>query len=59
MDSALDGRCFQMGIDRLVDPDQLSMALQIVDALLQTVITHTQWSTVGVRGGRIVPDFWV
>jgi hypothetical protein len=55
MDSTMDGRGFQMGFDGLVDPDQLSMTLQIVDALFQAGITHEVMPTVGVRGVRGSP----
>jgi len=47
----MDGRGFQMGLDRPVDGDQSSLASQIVDALFQTLITHEKMPTVEVRRG--------
>ena len=39
-DAAVDGGRFQVGINRLLDANQLAASLQVIDALSQVPISH-------------------
>jgi hypothetical protein len=45
----MDGRSFQMSIDRLVDSYQMSATFQIIDALFKAVVSH-RWLFIEFSG---------